>query len=108
AVGELHERMNHRFRVNDDVDALGRQAEEPAGLDDFEGLVHEGGRIDRDLGAHAPGGMAQGFLDRDAGKAGGAAAAEWPAAGGQHYALDLTVLAALQGLENGAVFAIDG
>ena len=31
----------------------------------FQGLVHQGGRVDRDLRAHPPGGMLEGVLGRD-------------------------------------------
>ena len=39
----------------------GAQVEQPAGLDDLQGLVHQRGRVDRDLRAHVPGGMGQGL-----------------------------------------------
>ena len=33
--------------MDDDLDLLRRQAEQPAGLDDLQGLVHQRGRVDR-------------------------------------------------------------
>ena len=50
-------RMDHRLRMDDDVDPLRRQAEQVMRLDQLEPLVHHRRRIDRDLGAHRPVGM---------------------------------------------------
>jgi len=37
--------------MHDHLHLLGRHVEEPAGLDDLETLVHQGGGVDGDLGA---------------------------------------------------------
>ena len=58
AVDELDHRVHDRLRVHDDVDAAGSDVEQPPRFDDLEPLVHQGRRIDRDLRAHPPGGMA--------------------------------------------------
>ena len=49
AVLEFHERVNDRFGMDNDVDALRGQVEQPAGLDHLQRLVHQRGRIDGDL-----------------------------------------------------------
>ena len=49
--------MNDAFPMDDDFDLGFLYVEEPPGFDDFETFVHQGGRIDRDLGAHLPVGM---------------------------------------------------
>ena len=85
----------------------GSQAEQPAGLDHLQRLVHQRGRIDGDLRPHAPGRVPQRLVDGDVGELGPAAAAEGPAAAGQDDALDGVRRAALDRLEDGAVFAID-
>ena len=41
------------------VDAFGLHVEEPVRLNEFETLVHHGGRIDGHLGAHVPVGMTE-------------------------------------------------
>ena len=55
--------------VDDDFDLRGRQAEQQAGLDELEALVHERGGIHRDLAAHDPVRMRAGLLRRDAARA---------------------------------------
>ena len=45
--------------MHDDVDAVGRNVEEPAGLDDLEPLVHQRRGVDRDLLTHLPGRVLQ-------------------------------------------------
>ncbi len=58
-------------------------AEEPAGLDHLQALVHEGGGVDRDLRPHAPGRVGEGLLARDAVEALARAVAEGAAGGGE-------------------------
>ena len=62
-------------------DLVGPQIEQPASLDDFQGLVHHRGRIDGDLGAHVPSGMGQGLGDGHLGKVHRRVPQERPAAG---------------------------
>jgi hypothetical protein len=50
--------------MDDDLHLIGREIEQPARLDDLQALVHEGGRVDRDLGAHLPGRVPQRVLHR--------------------------------------------
>ena len=49
--------MNDAFPMYHDLDLGCRDVEEPPGFDNFETFVHEGGRINRDFGAHLPVGM---------------------------------------------------
>ena len=64
-VCQFHHRMDDRLRVDDHVDLIRPHAEQPARLDDFEALVHQSRRVDRDLAAHAPRGMVERGLGRD-------------------------------------------
>ena len=59
-VGELHRRMDDALPLDNDLDLVFRQAEQPHRLDQFQALVHQGGRVDGDLGAHIPVGMLEG------------------------------------------------
>ena len=55
--------MHDRLRVHDDLDLLGPEIEQPPRFDDFQGLIHHGGGVDRDLLAHLPGGVVQRLFD---------------------------------------------
>ena len=61
-------------------------AEQQAGLDQLEALVHQRGRIDRDLAAHAPARVGAGLVRRHAGHALERRAQERPARGGEQDA----------------------
>ena len=54
--------------MDHDVDLLVPDIVEPARLDDLQALVGEGRGVDRDLGAHAPGRVAERLLRRDRGE----------------------------------------
>ena len=58
-------RVHQRLRVHDHLDPVVGQVEQVVRLDHLEPLVHHRRRVDRDLGPHAPGGMAQRVLARD-------------------------------------------
>ncbi len=49
AIVELGEGVDEGLGMDEGVDLFGGEAEEPVGLDDFEGLVDEGGGVDGDL-----------------------------------------------------------
>ncbi len=51
--------------VDHHLDAVLRQIKEPGRLDDLQALVHHGGGVDGDFGAHVPVGVAQGLLPGD-------------------------------------------
>ena len=63
--------------------AVGLEREQVIGLDQLEPLVHQGRRIDRDLGAHRPIGMRHRLRRGDRAHLVAARAPERPAAGGQ-------------------------
>ncbi len=60
AVGKNDEAVGDRLRMNDESHPLARNAEQAAGFDDFQPLVHHGGRVDRIFRAHPPGRMREG------------------------------------------------
>jgi hypothetical protein len=62
-VSPLHEAVHDGLRMDEHLELVGREPEQVMRLDEFEALVHEGRRIDVDLGAHRPGRVAGG-LDR--------------------------------------------
>ena len=108
AVDEFYQRMDDRLRMDHHVDLLGPQVEQPAGLDDLQGLVHHRGRIDRDLRPHVPGGMGQGVGHGDARPT----APRCTLRNGPPLAVSTTRrtssrLPGLQGLKHRAVLAVD-
>jgi hypothetical protein len=64
-VGERDVGVHYRLGVDDHVDVVVLDAEQVMRLDDFESLVHQGRRIDRDLAAHVPRRMSERVLHRD-------------------------------------------
>ena len=62
AVAEADERVDDGGRMHDDPDPLVLDAEEEVRLDELQALVRERGGVDRDLRAHGPRGMREGFL----------------------------------------------
>jgi hypothetical protein len=109
AVVELDQRVNDRLRVHDNVDPVERHPEQVHRLDHLEALVHQGGRVDRDLAAHVPGRVSERLLPRDVLEVGGGAAAERPPAGGEHEAVDGAGAAlGVHELEEGGVLGVDG
>ena len=86
----------------------GFHAEEPLGLDDLKSLIHHGGAVDGNLGAHVPRRMAQGIGLGDGGQLLVAHQTEGSAAGGEQNLLYLVVVLTDETLENGRVLAVDG
>ena len=84
------------------------QPEQPVRLDDFEALVHQGRRVDRDLLTHLPGWVLEGIGSRDVSKALTRPSAEGPAGGREDEATDLAGGAAVQALMDRVVLAVDG
>ena len=74
AVAEAHERVDDRGRVDDDLDPIVREPEEPVCLDHLEPLVRERCRVHRDLRSHRPGWMSQRVGDGHRGEVGRASA----------------------------------
>ena len=60
---QLHEAVDERLRVHDHLDALIRDAEQMVGLHHLEALVHQRGRVDRDLASHRPRRVCERLLD---------------------------------------------
>src|SRR5260370_18102640 len=92
--------MNHALRMDHDADRVGRQIEQPVRFDNLEPLVHEGGRIDRDLRAHPPRRMIERILDRDRAETFSRPLAERTARGGQDDALERRARLSLKALED--------
>ena len=69
AVAQLDQAVDDRLGVDDDVDLLVGRPEQVVGLDQLEALVHQRGRVDRDLAAHRPGRMRERLLDGHAARA---------------------------------------
>ena len=49
--------MHHALRMHHHINHVRGHIKQPAGFDKFQPLVHQGGRIHRDLRAHVPVGM---------------------------------------------------
>src|SRR5215471_1971671 len=62
SIDVFDQRVNDAFGMDEDVDALARQAEQPVRLDDLETLVHHRRRIHADLPSHYPVRMGTGFV----------------------------------------------
>ena len=107
AVGELHHGMDGALRLHDDADAVVGHVEQVVRLDDLEALVHERGRIDRDLRPHVPRGMGERLRGRDFAQLVARAPAERPARSRHPQPLDLAMLFPDQALVNRPVFRID-
>ena len=58
-VGKLHRAVHHALRMDEHLYAVGRDAEEPLGLDHLKAFVHHRCAVDGDFGPHLPGRMAQ-------------------------------------------------
>ena len=99
--------MNDTLRMDHDGHLLRRQVEQPARFDDLQPLVHQRGRVDRDLVAHLPRRMLQGIGDPDTGEVVGRPVQKRPARRGQDDPLDVCAPVTVQGLEHRVVFAID-
>src|SRR3954449_3569295 len=93
--------------MNDHIDLIWWQIEKPAGFDDFQGLVHHGGRIDCDFWPHPPGGVRQGVLHGDILHLLSRIPPEWAATGREYDSLQVLPPPARQGLKDGTMFAID-
>ena len=87
AVVQVHHRVDDRLRVHHHVDPVVGDAEQVVRLDQLEALVHQRGRVDRDLPAHVPGRVGERLLaghrvELACGPRNG------PAAGGEHQPVD--------------------
>ena len=64
SISVFYQRMDDALAVDQHFDLRLRNIEEPPGFDDLQPLVHQGGRVDGDLGTHGPVGMLQGVRRR--------------------------------------------
>ena len=108
AVDVLDHGVDDGLRMHDHLHLRGLHVEEPAGLDDFEALVHQGGGVDGDLGAHLPRGVIERVLDGDGGKALLGRLAEGAAGSREEDPVHLSTLVALETLKDGAVLGANG
>ena len=108
AVGEFDEGVNDALGVEYRGALLGAQPEEALGFDELEAFVGERGGVDRDFRAHRPVGVVEGVGGSNVGEACGGPVAECAAAGGEDDATHAGVRVALEALEDGVVFAVDG
>ena len=108
AVAELHRTVHYRLRVDEHLNLLSLNAEEPLRLDNLEALVHHRRRVYRNLRSHLPCRMAQSvgslhithLVEREL--------AERTARSGEQYLLYLVVAFAYKTLEDGRVLAVYG
>ena len=107
SVLELHCAVQDALWMHDDLYSLGRDVEEPTGLDDLEAFVHHRCAVDSDFRAHVPVGMLQGLCRRDVAKLVERKGAERTAACREDELLYGTRFAH-EALEDSTVFAIDG
>ena len=56
--------MNDGLRMNDHIQLLWRNGKQMQGLNQFQPLIHHGGRINGDFAAHIPIGMFEGLFWR--------------------------------------------
>jgi hypothetical protein len=107
SVDVLDQRMHDALRMDQDLDPLGRQVEQPARFDYFESLVHHRRRVDGDLAAHDPVRVRAGFVGRDADGAVERRGAERTAGRREQHAAHPTSLVRRHALEHRVVLAID-
>ena len=107
AVAELDQAVDDRLRVNDHIERLRPQREQMMGLDEFEALVHQRRRIDRDLRSHGPGRMLERLLQRDLADRLERPSAKRPAGSGQDDAAHILAAAGAERLEDRVVLGID-
>ncbi len=111
AVDEFDHGMDDALGVDDDLDAVHADVEEPAGLDHFEAFVEEGGGVDGDLAAHDPGRVFEGLFEGDLGEGingPDGPVTEGAATGGEPEVADGGRGFVFEALEDGGVFAVDG
>ena len=107
AVGEFHQRVHDRLRMDQNVQLVIADAEKNAGFYQLQPLVHQGRGIDGDFRAHLPGGMAQGVFRGGGEDLLSGPCAERTARSRQRHLADRIGLSSLQKLKYGAVFRID-
>ena len=101
-VTVLHRRVDDTLALDNDLNFLRRQTEQPHSLDELEALIHQGGAVDGDLCTHVPVGMLEGIGLGLAPQLFGLHAEEGAAGGRQqNFGQALGALLILQALEDG-------
>ena len=95
-------------RLDEDDDAVEVASKEVHRLEPLQTLVHEGGGIDGDLGAHRPVGVLESVLYGNAGELFCRHAEERTAGAREPDGVDLVRTLALEALEDGIVLGVDG
>ena len=113
AIGVFDHGMHDALRMDHHLNLLRRCSKQPVRLDDFERLVHHGGRIHRDLSPHHPVWMGAGLIRRHALQLCQVGFPERSAGSGQQHtphavAAQITGEKIGQALEYGIVLAVDG
>ena len=103
----LHSRMQHALTVYHDLDLRRVKVKQPLGFDEFQTLIHQGRRVDRDLIAHVPVGMLEGIGSTNGFQLCLGLAEERTAGGCQDDLADAVHAVSLQALENRRMLGID-
>src|SRR5438270_2936586 len=93
--------------MDDDADGFQRDPEQVMGLDHLQALVHQGRRVDRDLGPHRPPRVVERLLHRHLVQVEVGMRPERAAARRDDQAPDVLALLAPQALPDGAVLTVD-
>ena len=93
--------------MDDHVDLVRTESEEPFSLNDFEAFVHESGRVDSDFCTHLPSRMFESIGSFDMAKLFERIVAEWSARGSEYDFFDLVVVLAYKTLEDCSMLRID-
>ena len=107
AVHEPDGGVDDALRVDDHLDRVVVDIVQPVGLDDLQALVGERRRVDRDLGAHRPGRVAERLGGRDRGELLGRRIEERTARCGQDQARDRGHRLADEALPDRRVLRVD-
>ena len=107
AVAKLDQPVDHRLGVNDNVDLVELELEQVVGLDHLQALVHQRGRIDRDLWTHRPIWMLERLLRRCRSDRLLGPRAERTARRSEDDAADILATAGTHRLEQSVVLGID-
>ena len=108
AILKLHQRVDDGLRMHHHFNLRGGQVEQPFGLNHFQALVHQRGRVNGNLGSHLPIGVFQGLGFGNGAQELAVFAPERPARCGQDDFFDGIVPLTRQTLENGRMLGIHG
>ena len=106
AVHQLYHRVYDALGMNYHLDVVRSHAEQMHGLHKFQALVHHGGAVHRDLGAHAPVGVLHRLLGRHILQFFPGLAPEGASGTGEQDFMQFPLLPAHQALEDGGMLRI--